>query len=193
MDSLMETSLPQEPVALRGTSADLNGSTECHAPSGSLFQNEPLVMRKRAKPLFRQWLHGLLLGGNIKRLGSRIFQRERREKNAGRPAGKRKPNAWVEGDPENDRVALERILLGKNGRHLSMEWLDDLAAEFGSEGKRAIVEFICDRYGYQMPLPVPDPIADQERRKRIEERMDRAVALFEEVRAEILAGKDGAQ
>lgn len=167
-----ETTLRENSAALCGSTGELNEASQCHAPAPSLFPEAPLAVRKHARPTWRQWLHGMLLGGNIKRLGSRIFQRERARANDGKPKHKQKPAEWVEGDPENDRVALERILLGKDERRFDFEWIDDFVTEFGAEAREAVVRFVCERYGYQMPLPIPDPLADQIARQRLEKRAE---------------------
>lgn len=181
----MEEIMRENSVALAGTTERLNGAREGHTRSVSLFPEEPLQVRRPARPTWRQWMHSLLLGGGIKRVGSRIFQRERAEKNAGKPKHKQKPPEWVEGDPENDRVALERILLDKDDRRFDLEWLDDFVSEYGDEARKAIVGFVCERYGFQMPIAIPDPVIDQQYRQQLVKRANDLVSVAQDLVAEI--------
>ena len=80
---------------------------------------------------------------------------------------------------------LDRILTGKHKRHFNIEWLDHLVKLFGADAEREIVAFICDRFGYAMPVRKPDPQREDERLERIEKAAGDLADVIDGLRAEL--------
>lgn len=91
-------------------------------------------------------------------------------------------------DSEVDQAAdnLDRILTGRHKRHFNIEWLDHLVALFGADAEREIVAFVCDRFGYAMPVRKPDPQREDERLERLEKTAQQLAGAADGILSEVL-------
>ena len=83
------------------------------------------------------------------------------------------------GDPEQAADNLYRILEGRHNRHFAIGWLDHVVEEM-PEAAEAIVRFVCDRYGYEMPAKKPDRVRVQEELHAVKETLAQAVIAVEQ-------------
>jgi hypothetical protein len=84
-------------------------------------------------------------------------------------------------DPEGAADNLARILEEKNDRHFHVSWLDFIAEALGAEGREAIVRFVTDRYGYEMPAKKPDPVRVQEELAAVKTGLGEAITAIKKL------------
>lgn len=87
--------------------------------------------------------------------------------------------------PDQAADNLDRILTGRHKRHFNIEWLDHLAKLFGADAEKEIVAFVCERFGYQMPLRKPDPQREDERLERLEHTAENLANAAESILSEV--------
>lgn len=85
---------------------------------------------------------------------------------------------------ENPKLAADNLgkILDPDGRrHFDAQWLDLVAKHFGHDAEEAIVRFVCERYGYQMPTRKPDAQRGEEELVAIKKGITQATAALTEL------------